>query len=153
MPPKKRDPKNREPAEEEAPIEERGDYVFEGGATYSGQVQRRDGVMRRHGQGTFADGKFSYNGAWREDAMHGEGTIEFASGATYTGAIAEGRFDGYGVYTWPDGTRYEGEWRCNRMHGEGTYYEPDGHAWSGRFYNGTGPGLWENVPTVTPVVA
>jgi len=31
------------------------------------------------------------------------------------------------------------------MHGEGTYADSNGTVWSGRFYNGTGPGLRQSL--------
>lgn len=138
-----------EPEEEEKPAEEAGVYIFEAheNATYDGQVQRNkltDNVIRRHGRGTYTDkGHFTYAGDWKDDVPQGDNcVIKFASGATYEGSVIEGKFDGRGTYTWPDGrTQYSGQWRANRMHGEGVYKDANGMVWSGRFYNGTGPGL------------
>ncbi len=160
MPPKKQETKrtasnskhnNRgdaEPEEEEKPLEENGVYIFEahGGAVYDGQVQRRpaDGIVRRHGTGTYADKEhFTYAGEWRDDVPHGAScVVSFASGARYEGGVVDGKFDGRGTYTWPDGKRqYTGQWRANRMHGEGVYRDANGTVWTGRFYNGVGPGL------------
>lgn len=139
MPPKKKEEKKEE--EEARPVEESGTYVFEDGARYSGQVVRKDGQLRRHGIGTHSDAALTYAGSWKDDAMHGEGTLTFASGASYTGSLVEGKMDGKGVYKWADSSFYDGQWRFNRMHGEGTYGDVHGEVWHGRFYNGTGPGL------------
>jgi hypothetical protein len=145
MPPKKKDEKKEEL--DAAPLVETGTYVFEAfnNARYNGQIVRRDGVARRNGQGTFADGSISYDGNWKDDVMHGDGKISFADGATYVGSFTEGTMDGTGIYRWPDGSHYDGQWRCNRMHGEGTYTDADGQVWKGKFYNGTGPGLRKSV--------
>ena len=153
MPAKRHDKKKEQQEEDERPVDEQGAYIFEahGHATYDGQVQRRDGVVRRHGAGTFRDERFTYTGDWRDDAMHCDAAVvRFASGAVYEGAVVDGKFDGRGAFRWPDGSCYAGQWRANRMHGEGTYTDRDGLAWTGRFYNGTGPGLRQ--PLTTPDV-
>ena len=156
MPAKRVDKKSNKHAleveEEEKPVEENGVYIFEAheNATYDGQVQRKptDNIVRRHGQGTYTDAKhFTYTGDWKDDIPHSDScVIKFASGATYEGCVVEGKFDGRGRYIWPDGkTQYVGQWRANRMHGEGTYTDSNGTVWSGRFYNGTGPGLRQSL--------
>jgi len=49
----------------------------------------KDGVKMRHGKGMFVEGvpegsaPQSYEGEWREDAMHGYGTFRYASNAKY----------------------------------------------------------------------
>ena len=49
----------------------------------------KDGVKMRHGKGMFVEGvpegsaPQSYEGEWREDAMHGHGTFRYASNAKY----------------------------------------------------------------------
>jgi hypothetical protein len=57
--------------------------------------------------GTYIDGSYTYNGQWEEDAMHGQGQFNFASGASYDGAWAAGQYNGVGVYKWPDGRAYK----------------------------------------------
>jgi hypothetical protein len=141
--------------EEEKPVEENGIYIFEAheNATYDGQVQRKqtDNIIRRHGRGTYTDKHFSFTGDWKDDTPNGENcVIKFASGASYEGTVIEGKFEGKGTYTWPDRkTVYNGQWRANRMHGEGTYTDSNGVVWTGRFYNGTGPGLRQPVTSTT----
>jgi hypothetical protein len=139
MPPKKKDEKKEE--EEAKPVEDTGVFVFTDKSRYSGQFVRREGTVKRNGRGSFNDGFLKYDGDWKDDAMHGNGSLKFASGASYDGAIHENTFDGKGKYMWPDGSWYDGQWRNNRMHGEGIYCDPSGRQWEGRFYNGTGPGL------------
>ena len=145
MPPKKKDDKKEE--EEAKPQEDTGTFIFDDGAKYAGQFIRKDGgaIVKRHGTGVFQDTFMTFDGQWKDDAIHGDGVLKFASGATYTGSFYEGKFDGQGTYEWPDGSRYEGQWRFNRMHGEGQYADVTGHLYAGRFYNGTGPGLKQQV--------
>ena len=42
-----------------------------------------DGIMKRHGVGTYKSGDNEYVGEWKEDAMDGPGKFTFASGAVY----------------------------------------------------------------------
>ena len=46
--------------------------------------------------------------------MEGEGTFNFASGATYVGGFVNSQFDGEGKYTWADGASYQ---VCGGCHG------------------------------------
>lgn len=170
MAPKKKDEKKPAAAaveEEEQPIEENGTYVFAaddgaGGALtsnpprYTGQVARRpqgEGgpvTIRREGWGTYADEFITYEGNWKDDAMHGEGTLTFnMTGSKYKGSFIDNQFDGRGVFTWTNGCRYEGQWRANKMHGEGSFTDVAGQVWNGKFYNGTGPGLRNNTIAAT----
>lgn len=50
-----------------------------------------------------------------------------------------------GKYEWPDGRHYQGEFFANVPHGEGTYTDQEGRSWSGKFQNGSGPGLTEKL--------
>lgn len=142
MAPKKAKDDKKDEAPQEVQ-EDSGTFMFgEHNAKYSGQLIRRDGILYRNGVGTFASDSLSYEGGWKDDMMHGEGVLTFHSdGSTYSGGFVDGQFDGSGTFTWPSGAVYEGQWRMNRMHGEGQYTDTDGVVWSGKFYNGTGPGL------------
>ena len=148
MPPKKKDV-GKGPdgaiAAEEITREEVGVFHFADGAKYDGQVLRKDGTIRRHGAGVFFDGSAVLDGAWVEDQLTGEGTATFYSGATYTGTFYQSAFNGRGKYAWPDGTHYVGQWRHNRMHGEGVYVDAQGRRWNGRFYDGQGVHLVEEM--------
>lgn len=141
MPPKKGKDEKVVKDEEVKPVEDTGVFVFPDRARYSGQFVHRDGVVKRNGNGSFVDGFLSYEGSWKDDMMHGAGTLKFSSGAKYSGTFHENRFDGSGKYQWPDGSWYDGQWRYDRMHGDGVYCDSEGRQWEGRFYNGTGPGL------------
>jgi len=140
MAPKKKDEKKEEA--EAPPLDEVTTLIFEAqGGKYHGTIQRRDGVARRNGSGTYTDAHITYDGQWKDDIMQGEGTLTFTDGSSYTGAFLDGQFTGQGKYKWPSGAVYSGLWRFNRMHGEGVYTDTSGQEWRGKFYNGTGPGL------------
>lgn len=130
-----------------------GKFYYDDATTYTGQFVYvlNDGETdvpagetrprKRHGKGTLTEGNARYVGDWVNDAMHGEGTFTFPSGATYTGEFQNNQFSGRGKYVWSDGRVYEGQWEENLMHGKGVYTDHKGHAWTGQFYNGVGPGL------------
>ena len=45
---------------------------------------------------------------------HGQGTLTYADGKTYTGEFKDGERNGQGTYTWPDGHTYTGEFKAGR---------------------------------------
>ena len=61
----------------------------------------------RHGTGTYTEMGNTYQGAWEEDKMTGQGKFSYASKAVYEGQWKENKYDGEGKYTWPDGSSYE----------------------------------------------
>jgi hypothetical protein len=100
-----------------------------------------DGIMKRHGVGTYKSGDNEYVGEWKDDAMDGQGKFTFASGAVYEvspsqrlptdgaaapaaanrdaccawqGAWANNQFMGEGKYEWADKTSYTGGWADNK---------------------------------------
>jgi len=44
------------------------------------------------------------------DQPHGQGTMTYPDGRTYTGAWRDGQENGRGTMTWRDGDTYTGEW-------------------------------------------
>ncbi len=48
-----------------------------------GQYMVIDGVKRRHGTGTHANGKEKYVGEWLNDSMHGEGSTRRVPDSIY----------------------------------------------------------------------
>ena len=53
----------------------------------------------------------TYDGAWRANRRHGQGTFKWPSGTTYTGEFRNDRRHGHGKIIYADGTKYTGEWR------------------------------------------
>ena len=72
------------------------------------------GKKVRHGNGVeifhTAENKVicKYEGSWDRDRKHGEGTIYFSDGATYSGQLQFDVIHGHGVFTWANGDKYEG---------------------------------------------
>ena len=150
MPPKKKDDKKGQEQEEEAKGEV-GIYYFSDGSKYDGQFTKKnqgEGIpplVKRHGLGVYTDGGTMYDGAWVDDAMHGDGVMTFDTAAVYTGTFFQNVFCGRGVYKWPDSSSYEGQWRHNKMHGEGVYIDSSGRRWTGKFYDNIGVDLVQEV--------
>lgn len=143
MPPKKKDEKRET---EEGGREEVGVFYFADGAKYDGQFSSKDGgAVKRHGFGMFYDVGTVFDGQWVDDEMHGEGTVTFDTGASYAGSFYHNAFNGRGKYTWPDGSYYEGQFRANKLHGEGTFVDNLGRRWVGKFYDGIGKNLQQEV--------
>eukprot|EP00401_Gymnodinium_catenatum_P009332 CAMPEP_0117503340 /NCGR_PEP_ID=MMETSP0784-20121206/24278_1 /TAXON_ID=39447 /ORGANISM="" /LENGTH=299 /DNA_ID=CAMNT_0005298651 /DNA_START=176 /DNA_END=1076 /DNA_ORIENTATION=- len=132
--------------------ESRRTFVFNSGATYTGQWL---GNMR-HGFGcqTWTDGA-KYEGEWVNNEADGRGIVEL-DGDVYLGEwkanVASGRGvhyhrditcyvgqwrkdlqDGYGVETWGDGCRYEGCFKAGHKKGAGVYYWDDGGMYMGEW--------------------
>eukprot|EP00434_Breviolum_minutum_P013368 symbB.v1.2.011778.t2/scaffold750.1/size323489/30 len=120
-------------------------YIFEDGATYTGQWK---GNMR-HGYGVHveADGS-KYEGEWIEDKAHGEGRLEHSDGATYDGTWRGSMKHGHGTYIHSDGSKYTGDWLNDLQSGQGTEEWSDGATYSGQYTagrkNGTGKYAWPN---------
>eukprot|EP00435_Cladocopium_sp_Y103_P044172 s1820_g12.t1 len=120
-------------------------YVFEDGATYSGQWK---GNMR-HGFGIHveADGS-TYEGQWIEDKAHGTGRLEHSDGATYDGNWRGSMKHGQGTYVHSDGSKYTGDWLNDLQSGNGSEEWSDGATYSGQYLagrkNGKGKYTWPN---------
>ena len=92
---------------------------------------------KKHGQGTYtwADGT-RYEGEYRDDKKHGQGTYTWADGTRYEGEYRDDKKHGQGTHTWADGRRYQGEYRDGKPHGQGTYTLPDGRRYQGQWHAG-----------------
>jgi len=69
-----------------APSSAAGNGTFQlGSGTYSGEFVEEQGLRYREGHGKYEDanGEESYEGAWKQDAMHGNGAFRSAAGAVY----------------------------------------------------------------------
>ena len=106
---------------------------FEGGEWYNGEWKDDN----FHGQGTytFADGA-KYVGEWKDGKQNGQGTYTFADGATYVGEHKDGEKHGQGTFTFAEGDKYVGEWKDGKYHGQGTYTFASGIKHVGYFMNG-----------------
>ncbi|MFM1864159.1 MAG: hypothetical protein RLZ26_2681 [Pseudomonadota bacterium] len=92
------------------------------------------------GEYRFEDGR-TYEGEWRENMLHGSGTLTFPSGATYVGEFRDGWPNGFGTYTFPSGELYVGEYRNGQRHGQGTYFFASGATYVGEYRNGMRDGF------------
>ncbi len=86
--------------------------------------------------GTFsiADGK--YVGEWKDDKIHGLGTIVGSDGWRYVGEFKNAKYHGQGTLTGPDGEKYVGEFKDNEYHGQGESTLANGDRYVGQHLNG-----------------
>lgn len=101
--------------------------AYTDGSTYIGQLsgdgQGARGVPNGEGRQVWLDGRV-YRGQQREGDFHGQGVMEWRSGAgvmSYEGQYANCQKHGRGKFTWGDGRSYEGEWLDGQRWGEATY--------------------------------
>ncbi|RHY28177.1 hypothetical protein DYB32_006170 [Aphanomyces invadans] len=73
---------------------------------------------------------------FQDGVPHGQGTWQFADGATYEGMMVDGRICGQGRYVSSTGVVEEGEFLDGQLHGEGLREEPNGHVEEGMFVHG-----------------
>lgn len=65
----------------------------------------------------------------------------YQNGSSYKGALDDnGRFSGFGVYTYPNGDRFEGEFVAGIKEGDGCYYWKDGSWTKGVYVKGVRQG-------------
>ena len=114
------------------------DFVWEGDTVPSEAAGLRTPGVARHGQGTirYASGS-SYSGAWENDKRHGFGKMAFACGDEYEGQWVDGKYEGHGKYSSKESDEYDGEWQSDTMHGQGKYlYRATGDVYEGGFADG-----------------
>ena len=76
-----------------------------------------------------------YEGSWRNNRSHGQGSLKWPSGAVYKGEWRNGRIEGKGQYFFADGAIYDGEMKDGKSHGYGKYTYVDGRTYEGQFEN------------------
>ena len=105
----------------------KGDFK---GAQYEGEWKDD----KKHGQGTYtsAEGE-KYVGEYKNDKMHGQGTYTFADGDKYIGGFKDDKKHGQGTYTSAEGEKYVGEYKNDKMHGQGTLTLTEGDKYVGGF--------------------
>jgi hypothetical protein len=106
---------------------------------YQGEWERG----RMHGVGSYhysstaiaGDAKIQskYEGDFKENLRHGDGTYVLPDGSVYTGQWRDGMMSGRGVFTWPDGSLYEGDWKDGKRHGLGVLKVSDGFSYDGNW--------------------
>ena len=82
-----------------------------------------------------------YEGMFKNDAWHGQGTYYYGVNDKYIGEFKDGLKNGLGTYYFlaenkNKGDKYVGEWKDSNRHGQGTYTWSDGDKDVGEFKNG-----------------
>ena len=110
----------------------RGIIAYNNG-TYEGFFKNN----KRHGQGTYS-WKYGdkYVGQWKDDKENGQGSYYFKDGRKYVGQWKNGIKHGQGTFTWKDGDKYTGQWKMDQRHGQGNYYYANGDKYSGQWQKG-----------------
>ena len=88
-----------------------------------------------------------YEGQWKNNMFHGDGSLRWSDGAFYSGSFKFNLRDGQGVFTF-NGDKYEGEYKENEKSGEGTYTYNNGNIYVGQWksnkLDGEGSFTWAN---------
>lgn len=120
-----------------------------------GAAQQAAGAEQRRIE---VPGQYTYEGAMRGNAPHGQGKLTFANGAACSGEFINGDLprgrctdpkggwyegdlkrltpEGRGQRSFPDDTRYQGPFVDGREHGEGALTAPDGTRLEGTWTRG-----------------
>ena len=96
----------------------------------------QDGILERDETGVFegeeeskqheyANGCF-YDGNWKANRKHGQGTFKWPSGAIFTGEFKDDKRHGEGKFTYADKSTYNGGWVNDKRNGRGVFKWPDG---------------------------
>ena len=103
------------------------------GSRYEGDFKENT----RHGNGTYYLPNGSvYEGEWRANRMSGGGTFKWPDGSTYIGNWKDGKRHGQGILQASDGFTYDGSWVENAMEGRAVATYPSGQRYEGMFMNG-----------------
>lgn len=107
---------------------------YDDGSIYEGSFR---GELR-HGQGTYRrpDG-FEYTGAFVDGEIRGEGVARYSDGSVYKGSFENGARHGFGKVAYPDGGMYEGGFKDGIPSGTGTLRYASGLGVTGHWENGT----------------
>ena len=100
-----------------------------------------------HGKGIskYPDGSVEYEGEWKDDMRHGEGTCNFENGDIYKGEWRADNTHGKGIMNYTNQDIYDGEWKNNYKDGKGTMTFHNGDVYEGEFSNDMthGKGVFE----------
>ena len=84
-----------------------------------------------------------YIGDFKNNKLHGQGTLTLTNGAVYVGAFKNDTLSGQGTFTYPNGTVHVGEYRQNKPNGQGILYYNNGDKFVGVFRKGERHGYGE----------
>ena len=76
-----------------------------------------------------------YEGEFKDDKYHGQGTLSLVNGIKYIGSWLNGAKD-RGVLTLANGDKYEGEFKDDMFHGVGTFIHFNGSIYIGQWRYG-----------------
>ena len=116
-----------------------GTMHYDDGTVYVGEFKEN----KREGQGrrTWPDGGY-IDGEWKDNQPHGK-AVNYQGGDEnnpevnhYEGDYVEGKWEGYGIYTWASGASYEGEWKDGKYNGHGKLTYSDESVFEGTFVDG-----------------
>jgi ankyrin repeat protein len=62
-------------------------------------------------------------------------TLNFKDGSKYVGEIINGKYHGFGTFTWADGDKYIGHFKNGQQEGKGTYLKKNGAKYQGIYKN------------------
>eukprot|EP00400_MALV-I_sp_L67-5_P000795 gene795-184_t len=94
-----------------------------------------DMVVQREGFGKYTrDDGIVYEGDWKNNLRHGQGTISYRSGAKYAGGFSEDKEHDKGKLTYPSGDVYDGLWERDQKHGQGKYTWVDDEVYDGQAF-------------------
>ena len=116
-------------------------FTWEGDTVDSDKPGLRMPGKARHGEGTITyESGDSYTGGWKHDKRSGFGKMTFACGDVYEGEWVEGKYEGHGKYTNVEIGTYEGEWKANKKQGTGRTCYATGDVFEGSYVEGVREG-------------
>jgi hypothetical protein len=77
-----------------------------------------------------------YEGFWKGDMFHGQGTLTYSNGDTYEGDWLRGQKSGKGFLKYANGESYNGSWINNLSNGKGEYISLNGDKFVGDWLDG-----------------
>jgi len=88
--------------------------------------------LYRHGWGTYQDGPWRYEGMWKDDMIHGQGTLSNdAQGWFYDGSWIASKRSGIGSLVIKGVLQYEGTFEADLPKGQGLVFDSEGTTYRG----------------------
>jgi hypothetical protein len=85
-----------------------GRYTYADNSYFQGNFSEG---MQVSGKYSSADGSLEYDGRWKGQMRHGQGTFHISGAYKYTGSWFENARHGKGKCVYSDGASYDGEWQ------------------------------------------